>query len=252
MIMYGNQLVEMYGTEDVELMGDPEGLELEGEGLEDLDGEGVRIYGEDGEYLGFSIMKAVKKVGSGIKKGAKATVAATKYVAKNPGRLAAVALAPATGGASLLTMKAVRKPVVRTAKATGNVIAQGAKAVAGNKLVQKAVGTGLRAGAAYATGGASEAAFQAPKLMSMLSPKKVGAAPKALPAAARTALPKAAASFNPFPKRNTTVRIGPTGASIETAPAAAEKPGLSPAIMIGGGVAAAAVLGLVLMGKKGK
>lgn len=243
-----NQLVEMYGNE-VELMGDPDTVELMGEGLDDLDGEQVALYGEDGEFLGFSLIKSLKKAGSAVKGAAKtvakSTVAATKYVAKNPGRLAAVALAPATGGASLLTMKAVRKPIVRTAKATGNVIAKGAAAVASNKLVQKVTGNALRAGAAYATGGGSELAFNAAKMLQttkkspgLLAPKPVGAAPM------RTAAAK------PFmPKRETTVRIGPTGASIETAPVA-EKPGLSPAIMIGGGVAAVGLLAVMMMGKK--
>lgn len=243
------QLVEMYGNaEDLELMGDPESFELMGNDLEELDGEQVLLYGDDGEFLGRSL---IKKIGGGIKKVGRTTVKAAKYVAAKPGRLAAVALAPVTGGASLLTLKAVRKPVVKVAKATGRVTVNTAKAAAKSKLVRNIAATGARAGAAYVTGGGSELALQAAKGSSNLFAKKtVGRAPVSLPTFARVAAAARPAARSLLPKRETTVKWGPTGASIETTPTPATASTISPMVWAGGGVGLLALVAMMTMGKK--
>ncbi len=219
----------------------------------------IEMYGNDPEMMGFSIGKTFRKATGVVKRNA-GTIAtgglslmAPKSVQKtlNRGVLTATkyGTAAATGGTSLLVTKDGRNTIGKAARFTQKKIlrptAGGVMTVGRNPLVQKAAQAAARAGAAYVTGGASEAALLAAR--NLKGRPASGGIASAF--AARTA-PAASVDWADRLKRAGRAAVDQV-LPPDAPPAAAPGAGL-PMPLIIGGVAALGLVGLMFAMKGGK
>jgi len=114
-----------------------------------------------------SLQRKLNKVAAPVLKysTAAATGGASLLATKSGRNLLNKAAAVSTGGLSLLATKSGRNTLSKVARVTQKTVlrpvAKQAMKVARNPMVQKLAATAARAGAAYVTGGASEAALKA-------------------------------------------------------------------------------------------
>lgn len=221
----------------------------------------VEMYGYDPEMMGFSIGKTLRKASGVVKRnaGVIATGGLSKLAPKSVQKTINKAVvgsvkygtAGATGGLSLLATKDGRNTIGSAARFTQKKILRptgGAVMTVGrNPLVQKAASAAARAGAAYVTGGASEAALLAARNL-----KSKARAPGLTSGfAARTTAPATKAPPIDWGKRlQKAGRAAVDQVLPPDAPAAA--PGGLPMPLIIGGVAAVGLIGLMLAMKGGK